>query len=98
VGGKQSPIDDRRNWDGYIIKPNGESRKKVVRLTPEQGLQLQGFPTRGNKSKGVRRFKFPEGMSHADCMKQLGNSVAVPAIEDYARAIFEALNSLESGN
>ncbi len=78
VGGKASPIDDRRNWDGYIVDG------KVQRLLPSHGLRMQGF------NKG---FKFPQSVSDSDRMKQLGNSVAVPAIQDYARALFFALNA-----
>ena len=74
VGGKRSPIDDRRNWDGYIV--NGEVR----RLTPSEGKKMQGFPA---------SFKFP--VSDSEALKQLGNSVAVPAIQDYASAIVETL-------
>ena len=44
VGGGRSPIDDRRNWDGYIVK------NKVVRIKPSQGLQMMGFP---------KNFKMP---------------------------------------
>lgn len=78
VGGKSSPIDDRRNWDGYIVDG------KLQRLMPHHGLLMQGF----NKD-----FSFPDSVSLSDRMKQLGNSVAVPAIEDYAHAIFLALGS-----
>lgn len=74
VGGKHSPIDDRRNWDGYIV--NGEIR----RLTPNEGKKMQGFPA---------SFKFP--VSDSEALKQLGNSVAVTAIQDYASVIVEAL-------
>lgn len=74
VGGKRSPIDDRRNWDGYIV--NGEVR----RLTPSEGKKMQGFPA---------SFKFP--VSDSEALKQLGNSVAVPAIQDFASAIVETL-------
>lgn len=74
VGGKRSPIDDRRNWDGYIV--NGQVR----RLTPSEGKKMQGFPA---------SFKFP--VSDSEALKQLGNSVAVPAIQDYASAIVETL-------
>lgn len=74
VGGKRSPIGDRRNWDGYIV--NGEVR----RLTPSEGKKMQGFPA---------SFKFP--VSDSEALKQLGNSVAVPAIQDYASAIIETL-------
>lgn len=38
VGGKGSPLDDRRNWDGYLV--NGEER----RLTPKEAKRMQGFP------------------------------------------------------
>ena len=75
VGGKSSPIDDRRNWDGYIV--NGKPR----RLTPKEALRMQGFPS---------SFKFPVNDSIA--MKQLGNSVAVKAVHDYARQIIKALD------
>ena len=74
VGGKHSPIDDRRNWDGYIV--DGEVR----RLTPSEGKKMQGFPA---------SFKFP--VSDSEALKQLGNSVAVTAIQDYASVIVEAL-------
>ena len=76
VGGKRSPIDDRRNWDGYIV--NGEVR----RLTPDEGKRMQGFPS---------SFKFP--VSDSEALKQLGNSVAVPAIQDYAESIISALEN-----
>jgi DNA (cytosine-5)-methyltransferase 1 len=76
VGGKSSPIDDRRNWDGY--KVDG----KVRRLTPAEGLRMQGFPS---------TFKFP--VSDSAAMKQLGNSVAVWAIQDYAKEIIKSLDN-----
>lgn len=76
VGGKRSPIDDRRNWDGYIV--DGEVR----RLTPDEGKRMQGFPS---------SFKFP--VSDSEALKQLGNSVAVPAIQDYAESIIIALEN-----
>ena len=44
VGGGRSPVNDRRNWDGYIVK------NKVVRIKPAQGLQMMGFP---------KNFKMP---------------------------------------
>jgi DNA (cytosine-5)-methyltransferase 1 len=74
VGGKRSPIDDRRNWDGYIV--DGEVR----RLTPDEGKKMQGFPA---------SFKFP--VSDSEALKQLGNSVAVTAVQDYAEALVESL-------
>jgi len=38
-GGRNSPIDDRHNWDGYWVDG------KETRLTLEDGLRLQGFST-----------------------------------------------------
>jgi len=48
-GGKNSPINDKHNWDGYIVDG------KEYRLTIEDCLQLQGFDIsfklKGNKSE-----------------------------------------------
>ena len=82
VGGKQSPIDDRRNWDGYWV--NGDPH----RLTEFEALQMQGFNA---------EFEFPPDVPFAERMKQLGNSVAVPAVQDYAEAIIRALQSRTRG-
>jgi DNA (cytosine-5)-methyltransferase 1 len=76
VGGKSSAVEDRRNWDGYIV--DGEIR----RLGSEEGKKMMGFP---------KSFKFPVPKSQA--MKQLGNSVAVSAIQAVAKQIIEHLNS-----
>jgi len=79
VGGRGSGLDDRRNWDTYLV--DGE----VKRLTPKEGLRLQGFPD---------SFKFP--VSETQAMKQLGNSVAVPAIQATAEQIVKALKESRS--
>ena len=76
VGGGKSPIDDRRNWDGYIV--DGEVR----RLTPTEGKKMQGFPD---------DFNFP--VSNSEALKQLGNSVAVNAIQDWAESLMLSLES-----
>jgi DNA (cytosine-5)-methyltransferase 1 len=76
VGGKGSGIDDRRNWDAYLV--DGEIR----RLGVEEGKKMMGFPT---------TFKFPVAKGQA--MKQLGNSVAVDAIESVAEKMIIYLKS-----
>ncbi|OGJ43321.1 DNA (cytosine-5-)-methyltransferase [Candidatus Peregrinibacteria bacterium RIFCSPLOWO2_02_FULL_48_14] len=76
-GGRRSPIDDRRNWDGYIV--DGE----VKRVTSKEGKKMQGFPD---------GFEFPVNETYA--MKQLGNSVAVPAIQAFAEVIVKALTNV----
>lgn len=57
---------------------------KEVQMTSKEGKRMQGFP---------EQFKFP--VSETQAMKQLGNSVAVPAIRATARAVIE---SLRGGN
>lgn len=74
VGGRGSGINDRRNWDSYLV--DGEVR----RLAPKEGLRMQGFPD---------DFIFPVTQSQA--MKQLGNSVAIPAIQATANEIVKRL-------
>lgn len=54
---------------------------KVRRITPKEGKKMQGFPD---------DFIFPVSPSQA--MKQLGNSVAIYAIQDYAKKIIESLD------
>lgn len=76
VGGRGSDIKDRRNWDAYLV--NG----KVRRLSPKEGVKMQGFPS---------NFVFP--VSEVQAMKQLGNSVAVPAIQATANEIIERLKA-----
>ncbi|MFA0108502.1 DNA cytosine methyltransferase [Vibrio breoganii] len=50
VGGKGSGINDRRNWDAYLV--DGVER----RLTPTQGLIMMGFPS---------DFEFPVSTTQA---------------------------------
>lgn len=70
VGGRGSKIDDRRNWDRYLV--DGMEYK----IQTIDGLKMMGFPA---------DFKFP--VSKTQSMKQLGNSVAVPAISKTIEAI-----------
>lgn len=55
---------------------------KVRRLSPTEGKRMQGFPA---------SFKFP--VSDSEALKQLGNSVAVWAVQDYIQKIIEVLES-----
>ena len=80
VGGRGSKITDRRNWDSYRVDG------KVVRLGTKEGLKMQGFP---------EWFEFPPTVSDVQAMKQLGNSVAVPAIQAVAEKIMETLDKHE---
>ena len=53
----------------------------MIRLSSVEGLQMQGFPV---------SFKFP--VSETQAMKQLGNSVAVPAIKAVAQNMINSIN------
>jgi len=55
---------------------------KVRRITPFEGKKMQGFP---------HGFKFP--VSDSEALKQLGNSVAVWAVQDYIEKIIEVLDT-----
>jgi len=80
VGGRGSKIDDRRNWEFYRVDG------KIVRIGEKEGLQMQGFP---------KWFEFPKELSNVQSMKQLGNSVAVPAIQAVAEQIIKTLKKYE---
>jgi len=57
----------------------------IRRLTVPETKQMMGFP---------ERFLFP--VSNTQAMKQLGNAVAVPAVQAVAGQILQALNSHEN--
>lgn len=78
VGGRSSGMNDRRNWDTYLVDG------AVRRLTVKEGAKLMGFPD---------NFVFP--VSETQAMKQLGNSVAVPAIRATAKEIIKTLRKYD---
>lgn len=57
---------------------------KETRIGPKEGLKLQGFP---------ETFNFP--VSETQAMKQLGNSVAVPAVRAIAEKIIERIENVQ---
>ncbi len=79
VGGRGSKIDDRRNWDRYLV--DGEEKQ----IMPEQAKKMQGFPD---------DFEFPVPKSQA--MKQLGNSVAVDAVQECGQRLIDYLTFLDN--
>lgn len=74
VGGGDSGIEDRRNWDRYYV--NGEN----VRIGPEHGLKMLGFPE-----------SFHLSNSRSKSMKLLGNSIAVNAVYHVGKKIIDYL-------
>jgi len=83
-GGKGSPIEDRRNWEHYYVKTIKKNKPKPVKITHKEGLLLNGFP---------KDFKFPDNVLITQRMKQLGNSVAVNAVQAWGESIINALDS-----
>ena len=77
VGGRGSNIDDRRNWDSYLVDG------VVKQLSYVEGRKMQGFPD---------DFEFP--VSPRQAIKQLGNSVAVDAIQEVGKSMLGYLDKL----
>jgi DNA (cytosine-5)-methyltransferase 1 len=65
VGGRNSPIDDRHNWDGYRV--DGIEK----RLTVGQACELQGFPA---------DFYSGISQSEDAFISQMGNAMTVPVV------------------
>ena len=79
LGGRGSNINDRRNWDSYLV--DGEVRQ----LSYIEARKMQGFPD---------DFEFP--VSSTQAIKQLGNSVAVDAVQATGKNITSYMSSLTS--
>ncbi|WP_052592167.1 HpaII family restriction endonuclease [Aureispira sp. CCB-QB1] len=60
---------------------------EVKRLTPKEGKKMQGFPD---------SFEFP--VSNTQAIKQLGNSVAIDAIQAVGKQMLEYLTFLTNSN
>ncbi|WDE97536.1 DNA (cytosine-5-)-methyltransferase [Lentisphaera profundi] len=75
-------ISARYHKDGAEILIEQKDKVRPRRLTVEEAAQLQGF----NMSK----FKFP--VSNTQAYRQIGNSVAIPAIQATAKQIAIKLN------
>ncbi len=79
VGGRGSNIDDRRNWDAYLV--DGQ----VKQLGIKQAKKMQGFPD---------EYEFP--VSKTQGIKQLGNSVAIDAVQEVGRQLLKYLENLNT--
>ncbi len=75
VGGRGSLFGDRHNWEFYPMEDG-----TIRRLTVKEGTAMMGFPA---------DYAFP--VSETQAFKQLGNAVAVPAIQATAEQILASL-------
>jgi DNA (cytosine-5)-methyltransferase 1 len=81
VGGRHSPINDRHNWDGYIVDG------KEMRIGPRHASMLQGFPA---------DFYDDIDISESAAMKQMGNTMSVPVVGMVlANLLFAGKNMME---
>ena len=74
VGGRGSNINDRRNWEFYMVDG------KIKRISILEAKKMQGFP---------EDYIFP--VSEVQAMKQLGNSVAINAVQAVAKNMIRSL-------
>jgi DNA (cytosine-5)-methyltransferase 1 len=81
IGGRGSNINDRRNWDSYLVDG------AVKRISYIEARKMQGFPD---------DFEFP--VSDTQAIKQLGNSVAIDAVQAVAENLLTYMNSLNMKN
>ncbi len=70
VGGRHSGINNRFNWDCYVVDG------KLHYITPEECLQLQGFPA----------DHYLAGSS-SDRYRQVGNSVPTTVIREIGKSL-----------
>jgi len=72
VGGRCSPINDRHNWDGYIVDG------KEMRIGPREASILQGFP---------EDFYNGVDIKDEQAMKQMGNTMTVDVVREVIRKL-----------
>lgn len=73
---------DRRNWDSYMFYEDSQHPKQHA-LTVNEAKAMMGFPS---------HFEFPEELTRAQSLRQLGNSVAVPVIAAIAEQIIKTIH------
>ena len=62
-------------------------------MTPIEWAKLQGFKGYGFMKDGKDGFSFPDKMSNAQRYKQMGNSVAIPLIEEIGLMLSKLLTN-----
>jgi DNA (cytosine-5)-methyltransferase 1 len=73
IGGRRSGINNRYNWDAYRVDG-------IVRfITPEECLQLQGFP---------KKFKLAGNESQK--YLQVGNAVPVTVVSEIGKMLIKS--------
>lgn len=89
--------DPQENIAGKIVKNKKTplNDENIRMMTPDEWAKLQGFEGYGFIEEGKDKFSFPDKLSNTQRYKQLGNSVAIPVIEELAKKIIKVLDKLE---
>ncbi len=90
-------FDPQDGIAGLVVKGKKTplNEEGIRHMTPNEWAKLQGFLGYAFKEDGVDKFSFPKEISNTQRYKQLGNSVAIPVIEEIANKIIESLDFLE---
>ncbi len=90
MGRERNLVEDDRLTDfNPVTKITGTVNKQGIRrMTPKEWCRLQGFPDKFYETARAAK------VSDAQLYKQLGNSVAVPAIQATANQLIKKLNKV----
>lgn len=90
--------DPQKNIAGKTIKGKKTPLNKegIRMMTPDEWAKLQGFLGYAFLENNEEKFSFPNKVSNTQRYKQLGNSVAIPVIEEIALKITQTLDLLEN--
>lgn len=89
--------DPQEGISGLIVKNKKTplNDEGIRLMTPKEWAKLQGFLGYAFIENNIDNFSFPKGISNTQKYKQLGNSVAIPVIEEIANKLIESLDYLE---
>lgn len=90
--------DPQEGIAGLVVKNKKTplNDEGIRMMTPDEWAKLQGFLGYAFVENGEETFSFPDDVSNTQRYKQLGNSVAIPVIEEIAIKLVDSLENLES--
>lgn len=99
-GKERNLVIDSKQYAGEMVgsKQTPINNEGVRNMTPNEWAKLQGFKGWAFVDEnGVDHFSFPEKMSDTQRYKQMGNSVAIPVINELAKYVIRMLGKLNGG-
>ncbi|MDR2831171.1 MAG: DNA (cytosine-5-)-methyltransferase [Methanobrevibacter sp.] len=100
-GKERNLIHDPQEDIGGIVIKNKKTpiNNEGIRLMkPNEWGKLQGFIGYAFMGEDRDKFSFPKDVSNTQQYKQLGNSVAIPVVEEIANKIIGTLDQLEGNH